>query len=216
MPHDNRDTFPHVARTVAVTGGPLGVLGPPVQAFSRDFSPTVGTTLWVQDLTRPTAVDNPDTVVTLLMGGGFGAGSLIISSLGPNEALKFRVTRQANLSLATTFDTNIYLWTSYDKDPESNPPITQFLTGVTGAIFVPVPPNVGFAPNYRRWLTLNVSGRYDIEVRDARGAVRYTYIGITPPAIPFQMPQAHRVGIRPNNPANTLNIVSTWTEKSTG
>jgi len=216
VPH-NHEKYPHVARSIAVTGGTLGVLGNPVQAFARDFGPEVGTTLWVQDLTLPIVAANPDTNVELIMGGGYGNGSLIVSNLGPSEALKYRVTRQATLTLRSTQDTTIYLWTTYDKDDEVSPPISQFLT-VTGAVFTPIPPNVGFAPNYRRWLTINASGRYDIEVRNAAGILRYSYLGITPtPSIvPFQIPQAHRIGIRPINPATTITVVATWNEKSTG
>lgn len=221
MQHSQPEKYPHIGRTIAVPGAPVAANGNSVLAFARDFGPSVGVTLWIQDTSVPVALPAPNPVVTctLQLSGGYGVGSQIITELGPGCGVKYRVTRQANLSLQQLQSpagivrpaSNVYLWTTYDTDEQPCPPVTAGALAIVGPAFTPIGPNNGFAPPYRNWLTIDASGNYDLEIRSADGALQYTYLNIVPPGGAFLVPMGHQIGIRPN--AGNINIVTTWTEK---
>lgn len=206
----SRKPYGQIARRVTIP--PNGVM----QVIGEDFGDEP-ITLRFQNFHAAPAPPVPVLEINAEVAGGYDAGSLIQTAIGPGEATRFRVTGQTRVTVRNISGVAVDLgfWTDNTID-QLKIPMTSGAIALGAGIWTTLPPAGGFAPAYKRWFTINIASGFDLRFLDFTGAVTVTHVGLPAPAIqtlPILLPARHSVEI---NVAVGVNVICNWTENREG
>ena len=200
------------ARRINVPGGAT------MQFVAADFGDE-SITIHFQNFHNVPGFPAPVVEIRTEVSGGQSAGSLMRSSIGPGEAVRFRVTGATTVFLTniTAVAVDIGVWT--DETPgQLKVPGTSGTIALGAGVFTPLPPGQGWSPAYKRWFSLVIQPRFDLRFVDDTGAVVVQYAGfqlLTPliESPPFFLPTGHSVEIQVVAPTR---LIVNWTELRSG
>ena len=193
--------------------------GQEVQVIGQDFG-NKSITLHFQNFHDTPGFPFPVLEISVEISGGFDAGSLLNSAIGPGEAVRFRVTGQTRVTIREIGGVAVQFgfWTD-NTDTQLRIPMTSGTLALRANTWTAIPPQQGFSPGYRRFFVLTLDSAlatYDLRYADRFGAISQQILNIPPPtalggqSAIFALPIRHLAEIR--TPAITT-ITASWFEQ---